>query len=117
MSQVLSNEFPFVEHLPKREKTRLAILWDHFQQVKQLTDEHGILVPYTFAAELAGVSRQRIFQLVQTGDLVRVEMNGHPFITEKSFLAWAQSERKAGRPTKAESMSKRELWRVARNGS
>jgi hypothetical protein len=59
-----------------------------------------MLMPIAFAAKIAGVSRQRIDDLVERGQVERVVLNGHPFVTEESFIAWAKSERKAGRPFK-----------------
>lgn len=94
----VADEFPFVEGLPKREKSRLQKLWDHFQEVKEISAEKGILVPVRLASSLGGVSVQRIDQLCVVGKLERVYVDEHPFVTEQSLLAWARSERKSGRP-------------------
>jgi len=93
-------EFPFVEAMPKREKSRIAKLWDEFSQMREAMQKAGGLVPPVMAAELAGVSHQRIWQLVEAGKLERVEFCGRGFITGDSFEAWAKSERKNGRPLK-----------------
>jgi len=100
MFEASVNEFPFVAALPKREKSKMAKLWDSFREVKAITDEKGMLLPQKFAADLIGVSRQRVQELVEDGRLERVDLRGHPFITEKSMIAFAQSERKNGRPVK-----------------
>lgn len=105
-------EMPFVAELPKREKSRLAKLWDHFTEVRALQREHGTLVPIKLAADLAGVSRQCIDEHIERGQLIRIEVHGHPFITENSFVEWAKSERKAGRPIKVPSSNK-DLWKVS----
>lgn len=97
MNEATFAEFPFVETLPKREKSKLRKLWDELEALRQVSAEKGQLIPPRFAAELAGVSHQRIHQLM--GDVLeRVEVNGRPFVTEESLLAWVKSERKAGRP-------------------
>jgi hypothetical protein len=109
-------DFPFVEQLPKREKSRLAKLWDHFTEVREASKVHGMLVPMTMAADLAGVSKQRILQIIEDGRLVRIEVNGHPFITENSFVEWAKGERKAGRPLKVPATNK-ELWKATQQAA
>lgn len=108
----MPSEFPFVQQLPQREKSKLVKLWDHFAAVRMAIDQHGMLVPVSLAAELAGVSRQRIDQLVDSDRLVRIELNGHPFITENSFVQWAKSERKNGRPLKQHSAG--DTWKIAK---
>lgn len=102
-------EMPFVETLPKREKSRLARLWDHFAAVREISKEHGMLVPVKLAADLAGVSHQRIAELIEDGRLVRIDLHGHRYITENSFVDWAKSERKTGRPVKLMD-SRKSLW-------
>jgi len=89
-------EFPFMERLPKRERTRVGKLWDSLADLRRLRDEHGLLIPCGLAAELGGVCKQRISQLIDSGQLRTVELNGKPFVTEKSFVAWATSERANG---------------------
>jgi len=108
----MAYDFPFVEQLPKREKSRVVKLWDHFAEVRALTNQHGMLVPVQLAASLAGVSRTRIDELVGDDVLKRIELHGHPFITENSFVAWAQSERKRGRPLKDRSDG--QVWKIAK---
>jgi len=98
MHEAAVNEFPFVEQLPKREKSRVALLWEHLREMKALQERKGILVAPFMAAELLGVSKQRVAELIADGRLERVEWRGRVFITETDLLAYAQSERKAGRP-------------------
>lgn len=98
MDQAIVNEFPFVAELPKREKSKLAKLWDTFQEMKRITAETGMLVPVGLVAELLDISRQRVYQLVEAGRLQTHEFNGRVYITENSLQAWAELEHKAGRP-------------------
>jgi hypothetical protein len=105
-------DFPFVQTLPKREKSRVAKLWDHLAEIRAIEREHGRLIPMQFCADLADVSKQRIFTLVEEGRLVRMDVNGHPHITANSFEEWAKSERKAGRPLKVLA-TKKEIWKAS----
>lgn len=106
MSQAAVAEFPFVEGLPKREKSKLAKLWDHFREVKAVTEQHGFLMPQRYAADLLGISRQRVHTLVKEGRLVSVVLLGVPYVTEASMMEYAQAERTGGRPPKAPSVGK-----------
>lgn len=94
-------DFSFVVSLPKREQARLATAWDKWEQAKAVMASDGALMPFAFAASLGGVSSPRIHQLCQAGDLTVVSLGGHRYVTEKSFMLWVSSERKAGRPMKA----------------
>lgn len=91
-------EFPFVERMPKREKSKFVRAWDAFKELSRVTEEKGMLIPQSFAAKVLGVSRQRVWDLVQADRLETVEVNGVTWVTENSVIAYAQSERKAGRP-------------------
>jgi hypothetical protein len=91
-------EFPFVAELPKREKRAVVTAWDMWQEAKELIAAKGNLIPLTLAADLGGVSKQRISDLVRAGRLERVALGNHVFVTESSLLSWVRSERKPGRP-------------------
>lgn len=93
-------EFPFVQGLPVREKSRIGKAWDVVSHMREAQARHGLLIPERLAAKLAGVSWQRIGQLANLDRLKRVYIDGHPFITEDSLVAWLKSERKSGRPSK-----------------
>lgn len=100
MSEVLQFDMPFVKDLPKREQSRVQRMWDQLCEFKRLTEENGVLIPAPVAAKIAGVHRSRIFQLIDAGALKSVSFHGHVYLIEDSFIAWAKSERKAGRPFK-----------------
>lgn len=110
MDQDAVAEFPFCEALPKREKSRIVRIWEQLEVMRAAFEKHGSLLPVRFAAGLADVSRQRIDELVHDGVIDRIEVDGHPFITENSFVAWAKSERKQGRPMK---VTRTKLLKVA----
>lgn len=100
MSEVEQIALPFVNDLPPQEKSRWQRVWESFEEARRITEQKGMLVPIALAAKIAGVTRQRIDDLIERGQLERVFLNDHPFVTEDSFLKWAKSERKAGRPVK-----------------
>jgi len=101
MAELTIDEFPFVEGLPKREKSKLASLWDHLEEARAVTDEKGLLIPLTYAAKLGGVSHQRIFQLCETGHLEKVMFADRAHVTEDSLVEWVKSERLSGRHVEA----------------
>jgi hypothetical protein len=101
--------FPFVDELPKREKSR----WQKFRDVWAEAKAKGPLIPASLAAKLCDVTRQRIDELMARGKLERVELQGHVMITEASLIAWLEApDDKGGRPRKLPSNAK-ELWKVS----
>jgi hypothetical protein len=100
MFDAATTEFPFVGALPKREKSKLGKVWDHFAQVRAIVAEKGMLVPQHLVANLLGLSKQRIGQLVDDGRLEGVDVHGTRYITEVSVVAFAKVERRRGRPVK-----------------
>jgi len=98
MFEASVSEFPFVAELPKREKSKLAQIWDVMKQMAAVPDEEGTLLPVSMACKALCISRTRVDQLVQDGKLKRFEFDGHVFISYKSVVAWAQAEHKNGRP-------------------
>ena len=96
MHEAAVTEFPFVEVLPKREKSKLARLWDQFHEVRAAVKAHGAVFPQNYAAALLGVSPQRIHQLVNEGRLVTVQIGARPFVTEQAIIDFAKSERANG---------------------
>lgn len=102
MFDVAAMEFPFLAGLDKREKSRVSKAWEVFHQMREAQAVHGLLLPQPLAAELGGVCRQRITQLVDMGRLQVVDVGGHPFITENSLVEWVKSERKSGRPRRGD---------------
>jgi hypothetical protein len=91
-------EFPFVAELPKREKSKVATLWDAFQEASRIVEERGMCVPPIVAAKLLGVSKQRVGQIMDDGRLETVDVCGHRMILEDSLVEFCKSERKNGRP-------------------
>lgn len=94
-------DFPFVAELPKREKSRVAKLVDVLEEVGRIQEERGPIIPQTLCAEILGVSRQRISDLVAGGKLESVKIGEHRFVFVESFVARMKAEpNKGGRPRK-----------------
>lgn len=98
MAQDMTFDFPFVADLPKREARPVVKLWDELKEFEEMVRQDGAAIPVTFAAKLLNVSRQRVYDLCETGRLRRVELGGHSFITSESLVEWARAEHKSGRP-------------------
>lgn len=98
MSDGITVEFPWVESLPKRAKSKLATLWDTLAEVQAVGKANGGLFTASFAAALLKVSRQRVYDLMDAGTLVKIQVADHVFITGDSLTSYAKTERRAGRP-------------------
>jgi hypothetical protein len=102
VDQVITSEFPFVEAMPKREKSKLVRLWDMVFQMLDENSDQGMLLPVMTTAKLLNLSRTRIDELCAAGRLHRVVIDNHIFVGVKSIKAFADLERKTGRPLKVE---------------
>ena len=107
------NEFPFVRELPKREKSKYARVWDTFRELSAIAKTEGMPIPQVYAAKALGICTQRVSQLANEGRLKVVMVGGTRFVTENSVVAYAKSERKAGRPFKMPE-TPRELLKAGR---
>lgn len=111
MAETLTPDFPFVEELPKREKSRFARMWELVQEMSDKQREVGEMVPASLVAKVLRCSRQNVFSLAERGTLEAYRFDGHLFITRRSLVAYAEAERQVGRPLK--DMNYREVWRAA----
>lgn len=92
------NEFPFVGQLPKREKSKLRQVWDLINELSEIAKTEGVLVPATMAAKALNISRQRFHQLIQDRQIRVIVVQGNNYVSEKDLVAFAEVERKNGRP-------------------
>lgn len=60
-----------------------------------ISETHGGLVPQSALPEVLDISRQRVHQLVQSGQFERVSVFNVPFVTGRSIDAWEKDEDKA----------------------
>lgn len=109
-------DFPFVEALPKREKSRFAKLWDHLREVRAVQSKVGEVIPQGFVADLLGLSTQRIGQFLDEGRLEGVSIHGRRYVTVRSIEQFAQVERKNGRPVKG-AVSNKDVWKAAQRAA
>lgn len=92
------SEFPFVKGLPKREKSRLAKLWDAVSELERLNKEHGALLTQTQVATMLGVSQQRVAQLMDAGRLQVVQVLNTRYVPASYLREFAKQSRPTGRP-------------------
>jgi len=64
------------------------------QALHKLSEERGGLVPQSALADVLGMTRQRVSQLVQSGQFEVVKVEDVPFITGRSLDAWEQDQDK-----------------------
>ena len=78
---------------------------------KQTSEQTETLTPKD-VAEILGVSKQRVHQMLRSGRLKAKKLGGKYFISAKDVEPL--KERKVGRPRKEEATKgkKREVWRV-----
>lgn len=93
--------------MPKRVRSK----WEDLNELCDLVEKHGPLIPLEMAAGLLDVSRQRVYQLVDAAKLETIEFREKRFVSEKCIRAFVEIERKNGRPPKLEV---KDVWRGAR---
>jgi hypothetical protein len=112
MYQASITEFPFVHEMPKREKSKLAKLWDHLAAVRAIVAEKGTVLPQHMVADLLDISRARVGQLVDDGRLEAVQIHGIRYVTADSVEACAKIERRiTGRPPRK--LDNVALWKTS----
>lgn len=94
--EVAVTEFPFVAELPKREAKHVKSLWEELEEMTRVSEENGFLLPPAAAAELLGVTRQRVAQYQADGRLRVWTFRGRPFVCGNDIVALAESERAVG---------------------
>ena len=103
--------FPEMPTVPLLKRTKN--IWEQLNELKELTEKHGQLVPIAMAAELLDLSRQRVFQLIDDGTFTPTEWRGQRWLTENDLRSFIELERNSGRPWKEPSA--KEIWRRSRN--
>jgi len=81
--------------LPKRVKTK----WEELNELCDLVDQHGPILPFSMAADLLDLSQQRVCQLVNAGKLSSVEFQGRRWVAEREIRRFIELDRKPGRPS------------------
>jgi len=98
MTDTLTMPFPFLAEVPKRERPAIMDGWAELEEFQEMVRQDGAAIPVTFAAKLLNVSKQRVYELMATGRLQKIELGGHGYVTADSLVAWGKAERKVGRP-------------------
>jgi len=78
----------------KKRKGILAAIRD-FQELSKV---HGGLVTPASARELLNVSKARLYQLIQSGDLTKIEYAGQPYLSVNEIRLRVASDVQSGRP-------------------
>lgn len=93
-------DFPFVASLPASErKSALASVRDVVEEAERVFLDKGPVLPQGIVAEMLGLSRQRVWQLVNAGRLEAVEVGGQRFVLTRSLRTYQKGV--GGRPRKA----------------
>ena len=72
-----------------------AMGWrERADELIRISESHGGLVPQSALPEVLGISRQRVHQLIQSGQFEKREVFGVPFVTGRSLDAWEKDEDK-----------------------
>jgi hypothetical protein len=95
-------DFPFVAELPKREVKKVRNRWEELLLIADLVREKGLPVTQRMTAEILGVSKQRVAQIIADGRLETMTYGGVVYVTQSSLTFFAQQLRKHGRPTLGE---------------
>lgn len=95
-------EFPFVSAVTRKRANPEA--WEALKALKAASQSGGAWVPAGLAAAMLGVSKERLYKLMEEGTLTGEKYHGHLFFSEDSLVSYAKSERKAGRPPKVQTI-------------
>jgi hypothetical protein len=105
-------QFGFVDQIDGPAKTgAIAEFRERVRDLQVLQQRVGGILPQTFAAGILGLTRQRVWQLIESGDLETVTMRGKPYVTMRSLVDFGERERKSGRPLKEPTL--REIAKAA----
>jgi hypothetical protein len=65
------------------------------EELIRISEAHGGLVPQSALPEVLGISRQRVHQLIQSGQFEQRKVFGVGFVTGRSIDAWEKDEEKS----------------------
>lgn len=71
------------------------------RQLRRVHEEWGALISIVAAANVADVSRERIYHLLDEGRFTRFVLWGVAYVALDEFEQWNGSERSVGRPRKS----------------
>ena len=72
---------------------------------REVAYHFGVLMPPHVAAKMAGVTNQRIQNLIAQGKFTKIVVYGGVHISQLEFEKWNSSPRQAGRPRRKKNIS------------
>lgn len=108
MSSIAAGQ-PWLIEVPAAEEKKEPGLWDQFQTFHALSKEVGGLIQPSIAAAVLDLSRARVCQFMNEGRFTVHELMGSKFLETREVKAFAQAERKTGRPVTFKAQMKRAL--------
>jgi hypothetical protein len=90
---------------------KLKLLLEMIRNFRELNNRDGGLVPFSMAARLMGVSKQRVNALVAEGTFKPVEVAGKKWLSANQIEEFIKLKREPGRPWKKPSA--KELWKMS----
>jgi hypothetical protein len=93
----MSDELPLNDaRRPEPSKGSVAWTVREWRKFRQLSSKHGGLTSTTLAAIAIGISRQRVWQLVNSGHLRMFEIMGKQYLACDDVEEFAKLERSSG---------------------
>lgn len=83
----------------------ITLIVDTPEAFKEVTYHFGVLIPPHAAAKMAGVTNQRIQNLIAQGKFTKIVVYGGVHISQIEFEKWNLSPRRAGRPRQKKNIS------------
>ena len=89
---------PWLFDVPATEPKRVKTKWEELAEMAEKSAEVGGLIQPSLAAKLLDFSRQRAYEMIETGRLQSWEFFGHRYVSAREVHAYMESDRKPGRP-------------------
>ncbi|MGO8839094.1 MAG: hypothetical protein ACLQAH_17190 [Limisphaerales bacterium] len=93
----------------------LKQLLNVIQVLRGINEREGGLLPFSMAAKLMGISKQRVDALVAEGTLKPTPFAGKKWLSVNQIEEFVKLTREPGRPWNKPSA--KELWKMSREGS
>lgn len=83
----------------------VTLVVDTLEAFNEVAYHFGVLIPPHAAAKMAGVTNQRIQNLIAQGKFTKIVIYGAVHISQIEFEKWNSSPRKVGRPRRQTNIS------------
>lgn len=91
-----------VKQVAPKKASKIGRLLERLNEFRKFEAEYGELIPLPVAVGLLGVTKQRVYALIDEGRISSCVFEGHHYVTLDTVFDYAKSERKGGRPPKSE---------------